>query len=262
MKFNTAYTEIKAIFLKWPIWLLLGTQDIKLRYRRSVIGPFWITISMAVTIYSMGFLYGHLFKVDLNYYFPYLATGIIGWSLISTLMIEGSNVYLESENYIKNQDSFLSLFMMRLILKNGIIFLHNLIAFIPIIFIFHIGVGFKTLLIIPGLLIIGINTICWGTLAAIIGTRYRDFTPIIVSLVQIIFFLTPIVWFPNLLPTQYQWIINYNPCNQFLNLIRAPLMNQVISVNTICVVSIVSFIGLLLYVHFINQYKHRIVFWL
>lgn len=259
---NTILKEMKAIIAQWPIWYMLGTQDIKLKYRRSSLGPLWITISMAVTIYSMGFLYGHLFKVDLSTYFPYLASGIIGWSFISMLIIEGSNAFIESENYIRNQETAMSLYMMRLILRNTIIFFHNILAIIPILFIFHIGISFKILLLIPGLLILGLNAIFWGTLVGIIGTRYRDFNQIITSIVQVIFFLTPVMWLPSLLPDRLQWIIKYNPFNQFLNLIRTPLINQHVTSSTLLTISFITIIGFLLYILFMNKYKHRLVFWL
>src|SRR5476651_1250046 len=70
-----AIEDIQSGLTKWPIWLMLAYQDIKLRYRRSVLGPFWITLSMAITVYSMGFLYSRLFNVDLAHYFPFLVSG-------------------------------------------------------------------------------------------------------------------------------------------------------------------------------------------
>ncbi|PNL60048.1 ABC transporter permease, partial [Legionella anisa] len=94
LKANNIYKELKAIFVEWPIWFMLGTQDIKLRYRFSSIGPFWITINMAITVYSMSFLYSHLFKVKLEDYLPYLTSGIICWSFLSNLFIEGSNAFI------------------------------------------------------------------------------------------------------------------------------------------------------------------------
>ena len=206
--------EIKAVFINWPIWLMLGMQDIKLRYRCSVIGPFWITINMAVTACCMGFLYGHLFKLDIVKYFPYLTSGIIGWAFISTLILDSSNAYIDAENYIKNQESFMTLFLMRTLLRNLVIFGHNLLVFIPILFICGIGISFKTLLIIPGLIILGFNALTWGTLLAIISTRYKDVIQIIASLIQVCFFMTPVMWMPMLLPEKYYWAVDYNPFNQ------------------------------------------------
>ena len=262
MNLVIAKEELRAIIRHWPMWFILGTQDIQFRYRRSTLGPFWITISMAVSIYCMGFLYGHLFKMELNQYFPYLASGVIGWGYLSALILEGSNVFLESEGHIKNQESYMSIFVMRMILRNSIIFAHNLIVFIPIMFVCHVGMSFKLLLILPGLFVIWTNVITWGTVIAILGTRYRDFSQIVVSLVQVIFFLTPIMWMPNLLPDRYQWIVMANPFYQFLNLIRAPLLDKTLDVESILLIAGVSILGLVLYGLFLQRYKSRIVFWI
>jgi ABC-type polysaccharide/polyol phosphate export permease len=256
------YSEVTAIARKWPIWLMLGTQDIKLRYRRSALGPLWITISMAVTVCSMGFLYGHLFKVDLNHYFPYLTAGIISWSFISTLLSESSNTFIESERYIRNQESFLSLFLLRLILRNSLVFLHNLLVLVPVLFIFHMGVGFNTLLVIPGLIIIALNALFWGTLLAVLGTRYRDFSQIVNSVIQVVFFITPVMWTPNLLPENMQWMVQYNPFNHFLNFLRMPLLNQAPSLYSIAIGLGITVAGSLLYAAILSRYKHRVVFWL
>jgi ABC-type polysaccharide/polyol phosphate export permease len=128
---TSVYSEVQAIHRFWLIWYSLASQDIKLRYRRSVLGPLWITIGTAVTIYTTGFLYGNLFHIQLDHYFPYLASGIIGWAFISILIQESCNVFIEAENYIKNQESHMSLFMMRLISRNCLVFLHNLLVLIP-----------------------------------------------------------------------------------------------------------------------------------
>ncbi len=244
------------------MWFLLGSQDIKLRYRRSTIGPFWLTISTAVTIYTMGFLYSYLFHVNIDTYFPYLASGIICWTFISTLIQESSSALIESITYIKNQSSYVSIFLMRLILRNCIVLFHNLLVFIPIAIYLKLGMNWQTFLIIPGLFILCVNAFAWGGIIAILGTRYRDFDQIIKSLIQVAFFTTPVMWLPKLLPTQYHWIITINPFAQYLALIRNPLLGQSFELSTIITVGILSFVGLGLFSLCINRYKHRIVFWL
>src|SRR5579862_3469636 len=72
-----AWLDIKEGLQKWPIWMMLAYQDIKLRYRRSVLGPFWLTLSMAITVYTMGYLYGHLFHIELKTYYPFLVAGML-----------------------------------------------------------------------------------------------------------------------------------------------------------------------------------------
>jgi lipopolysaccharide transport system permease protein len=254
--------EMKAIYSHWVVWFSLASQDIKLRYRRSILGPLWITISMAVTIYSMGFLYGNLFHVELSKYFPYLATGIIGWSFISSLILESGQVFIESEGYIRNQESFISLFLMRLILRNTLVLFHNMLTFIPIIIFFKINIDLKTLLIIPGIIIIAVNMFFFGTVLAIIGTRYRDFAQIVTSIVQVVFFLTPVMWMPGALSTNHQWIVQYNPFNHFLNLIRGPLLQETMSLTGLLMISIITIVGFIFYSILVKKYKYRIVFWL
>ncbi len=254
--------EIKAIYQQWVVWFALGSQDIKLRYRRSVLGPLWITISMAITIYSMGFLYGKLFHIELEAYMPYLASGIIGWSFISSLLIESSQVFIESEGYIRNQESYISTFLMRLIVRNVLVFLHNLLVFIPIMVFFKLHFSYKLLLLAPHVLVIILNAFFYGTVLAIIATRYRDVAQIITSLIQVIFFLTPVMWMANTLAENMQWIVKYNPFYQFLNLIRGPLLAYNMSLQGLHIILWVTILGFCLYSLLLSKYKHRIVFWL
>lgn len=262
MSTYTLFDEMKAIFNDWPIWHMLGMQDIKLRYRCSALGPFWITLHMAITVYTMSFLYGHLFKLPIDQYFPYLTAGLIGWSFISTLLLEGSASLVEAEHYLKNQAIFISLFMMRIIFRNFIILAHNLLVFIPVAFFFSIPIGWNTLLLCPGLLLLGINAFMWGTLLSFITTKYRDFHQIITSFVQIVFFLTPIMWMPSLLPERLQWVTQFNPFNQFLNLIRNPLLNKGLDHYNLLMVCVTTLLGMALYALIVKKYRYRIVFWL
>ena len=100
-RMQLAWEDLRDSIRYWRIWLLLAYQDIKLRYRRSVLGPFWITLSMAITVYTMGYLYSHLFHVNPHEYFPYLVAGMLAWSLISTTLIDVVDTFTLSENLLK-----------------------------------------------------------------------------------------------------------------------------------------------------------------
>ena len=137
-RYRLAFDDFFTALQNWQIWLLLSWQDIRLRYRRSQLGPFWITISMAVTIYTMGFLYGHIFKMNLQEYFPYLTGGMLTWALISSLLNESTNTFIEAESYIKQIKLPYTTYIFRMTTRNVIIFLHNIVIIIPLIFIFHL----------------------------------------------------------------------------------------------------------------------------
>ncbi len=257
-----AIEELKSIKKNWLIWYTLGFQDIQLRYRRSVLGPFWLTLSTAVMIYSMGFLYAYLFKLDLKTYFPYLAAGFIGWNLLLSIVKEGSTAYIDAENYIRNQASFYTIFMTRITFRNLIVFFHNILAFIPIALVLKTGIGLYTLCLIPSLIILALNSIFWGTVCGVMSTRYRDIEQIVSSIMQVIFFVTPVMWMPSLLPERFAWFFQWNPFAQFLVLLRNPLMNQPIDLHAFLVTGLMTLLGFVLYLSHMNKYKHKIIFWL
>lgn len=77
-------------FRRHELWLHLGWQDIKQRYRRSVLGPFWITIATGTTAVAMGGLYSKLFRLELSEHLPYVTLGLIVWNLINAAILDGA----------------------------------------------------------------------------------------------------------------------------------------------------------------------------
>ena len=175
-----AFKDIISGIKLWRIWLMLGWQDIRLRYRRSQLGPFWITLSMAIMIYSMGFLYGKLLKTDMSVYYPFLGSGLITWALISTIITEANDAFMESQDYIKQINLPYTIYILRVLTRNFIIFFHNIIPLIPIMIYFRVHFGpLQFLFFLLGLIIILLCGLSYGTLLAMIGTRYRDIKQII-----------------------------------------------------------------------------------
>lgn len=256
--------DIKESVMQWRIWLMLAYQDIKLRYRRSVLGPFWITISMAITVYSMGFLYGHLFHIHLQDYFPFLVSGMITWTLISTQITELTDTFVSSESLIKQIKLPYVLYVHRISMRNMLIFFHNIIVIVPVLLIFHevAKVNFYTLALVPGLLLIYINSISYGLLLAMIGARYRDISQVIKSMIQVIFFLTPIVWSPEVLPPDKKFIALWNPFSTFVEIVRAPLIGKLPTMHDYIVAIALTVVGIFISYTMFVRYRNRIVYWL
>jgi lipopolysaccharide transport system permease protein len=76
---------------------MLGWQDLKQSYRRSPIGPFWLTVNSGILIATMGVVFGVLFDMELRDYLPYLAVGLVTWNFLSTALNEACNVFVHSE---------------------------------------------------------------------------------------------------------------------------------------------------------------------
>lgn len=259
-----AFKDFRDGLAKWRIWLMLAYQDIKLRYRRSILGPFWITLSMAIWAYSMGFLYSHLFHSDLQTYFPYLVGGVITWVLISTLIVELTDTFSTTGNLLKQIKLPYTVYIHRIVARNILIFFHNMLVIVPVLAIFHqvAKVNFHTLFLFVGLAIIYINALFYGLTLAMIGSRYRDISQIIKSLIQVVFFLTPVMWKMDVLPANKQFVALFNPFSSFIEIIRAPLMGALPALHDFVMVAVVTIIGILICAFLFVRYRARIVYWI
>lgn len=207
------------------LWTYLAWQDIRLRYRRSKIGPFWITLSMAIFCLALGAVYSQLFKMEIAEYLPFLTAGFILWGLISSILSESPNLYIDSASYIKDIRINPISVLLRVITRNIIIFTHNLLIIVGVYIYFGINPGLSLLYLVPGLILVLLNLIAISVPLSLIGTRYRDVAPMTQAIIQIIFFVTPLTWFPKLV-SNGSWIIKINPFAYYLDLTRSPILGH------------------------------------
>lgn len=259
---NIVSTDIIQGVKNWRIWLLLGWQDIRLRYRRSYLGPWWITLSMLVTIISLGFLYSKLFQLPVEVFLPYLAIGMVIWTFIVTLVTEGSSTFVDNSAYLKQISLPYSVFILRTLTRNLLILLHNIIPVVLVLLYFNVPITWAFSGLLIGLALILFNGFCFGWILAILGARFRDIMPIIGSVMQIAFFLTPIIWQPKILPEAYRGLVIYNPFAQFVELVRQPLLGHWPASETFVVTIIVSVVGACIMFLLMRRTRKRIVYWL
>ena len=257
-----AMADLQQGLASWRIWWNLGWQDIRLRYRRSQLGPLWITLSTAIMIYSMGFLYSRLFKIDLSTYYPYLATGLITWTFISSIILEANDAFVENAGFIKQTCLPFSIYILRLLMRNFIILLHNILPVLPILIYFKVVPSFEGLFYLIGGLILFLNIgFSFGFIFALLGSRFRDMKPIVASLVQVCFLLTPILWQHAMLSPKLQAWMNLNPFYQLIQLLRAPLLGEIPSLNTVLYCLTLAVIGWIVMAITLARCRHRIAFW-
>lgn len=235
-----ACQDFQEALAGYRAWTALAWVDIKHRYRRSVLGPFWITITMGVLIAGVGTLYGLLFKLPLRDYLPYIALGDIVWIYMSTAAQDGCGAFAASENMIRSIKLPFMTHVLRVVTRTFIIFLHGAVAYVPFVLWLGIKPEATWLMAIPGVIIIALMTVPLTTLLAVMATRFRDIQPIVSNVVQMAFFLTPIIWKPDMLG-KHRWVADMNPFYHFIQLVRAPLMGQLPTSQTyvFCIASIV-----------------------
>lgn len=259
-RFADAFEDLWTGVKQWRVWLLLGWLDLKLRYRRSYLGPFWITISMAVMIYSMGFIYSKLFHVNLGEYFLYISGGMLAWFLLSTTLIEMMHGFTDAQTFILQLKMPFSVYIMRVITRNFIVLGHNALAVIPLLIFFKCMPNFMLLLF--ALTVIGVSMLSIGTLFAMIGARYRDVQQVIASILQVGFLLTPIMWNAEMIPGRAILAVYANPFYYFVELLRCAVLNTYPPAIVIQGSVSIAVGGTLLMLLVFSRFRHRIPFWL
>lgn len=241
----------------------LAFSDIKLRYRGSAIGPFWLTISTGVQIGAMAFVYADLFHTDIHTYLPFLCTSIVIWGYLSSMCIDGCTSFTSSDGLIKGTRMPFAVHAMRSVLRDTIVFGHNLVVIVIVFFLMDVHVSLNALWIIPGLFLWMINGFALALSLGAICARFRDIPQIINAFMQIAFFVTPVMWSEDSLKGHklVELVIQLNPFYYLLEIIRNPLLGDklaMVDVERALAISAVIIVSSLVV---FARTRGRIAFW-
>ena len=265
--FARAFRDLATGLEQRELWAHLGWQDIKQRYRRSFLGPIWITISMGVTALAMGLLYSQLFQQEIADFLPSLTVGLIVWGLISGCILEGADVFVANEGLMKQLPAPLSVHVYRMVWRQVLLFAHNLIIYFVLLVIFPKPLHWTVIAAFPALALLALNGVWIGIVAGIMSTRFRDISPILGSIVQLLFFLTPIVWSEKILlknggaQAERANLAQINPLYHYLDIIRAPMLGEDQQAYHWYIVLAITVAGWALALFFLRNYRARVAYW-
>ncbi|MCT2122007.1 galactan export ABC transporter permease subunit Wzm/RfbD [Dietzia cinnamea] len=265
--FRRAVADLRQGLGQRELWLSLGWQDIKQRYRRSTLGPLWITIATGVMAVALGLLYSILFQIPLAEFLPHVTVGLIMWGFISGCIKEGAEVFIANEGLIKQLPSALSVHVYRLVWRQFLFLCHNLVIWVILMLVFPRPLGWELLLSVLGLAVLMVNGVWVSMLFGILATRFRDIAPLLDSMVQLLFYMTPIVWTTQTLYEQGGQIADrariaeINPLYHYLEIVRAPMLGQPVDAYHWWVVLACTAVGLLLAFVALRRFRSRVPYW-
>lgn len=260
-RFRLALRDIIGGLCAVEMWWVLGWQDIKQRYRRSMIGPFWFTISTGVMVGGISLVYSTLFNQPLGDYLIFVALGMIAWMFISMVASEACTIFSESDQLITQVNIPLTTHVMRMVVRNLIILGHNCILLIPIVAWYGIADPLSLISVIFVPVVYGLNGLWFALAVGGICTRFRDITQIVVNTVQMVFFVTPIMWKPELMASR-AWVVDYNPFAHYIAIMRDPFLGQGIPWFSWSVVLTITSLGCVLCTLMLARYRQRLAYWL
>ncbi|MFA6963992.1 ABC transporter permease [Bosea sp. (in: a-proteobacteria)] len=256
-----AVADLMASLRSTPFWMSLAWSDILQRYRGSLIGPFWLTISSGVFIFGLGPLYSALFGLDVKKYLPFMSLGLLVWGFLTGVINEACRAMLDNASMMKQVKLPRTLFIFQLVARNFMILLHTLPVFIIVFFYCDLSLSLNMLLIVPGAVLLLANMFWISLLLSIVCARFRDLTQIVSSILQLSFFLTPIIWNPR---TQHapSWIVDLNPLYALIQLLRAPLLGEPLSLKVIAMAGFCLIVGGAFTAWLFSRARKQIVYWI
>lgn len=259
-QFGLALEDFRKSVSQYRIWLSLGLLEVKQRYRRSVLGPWWVSISMLIFVAAMGKIFSRIFAQNLAEYVPFFTAGFLLWSFISNSINESTDLFKSSSGFIKQIKLPYNIYVLKFLTRNIIFLAHNFVVYFLVLWFFKLNPGWNILLAVPGLVLLVLNMYWICMLVALISTRYRDMVPIINSCLQILFFVTPISWMPKLLG-ENSIVVKLNPIVYFLDIIRQPLLGLPTAPISWIVNISLALIGSWLTLTVFSSARARLPFW-
>ena len=223
--FRLALADLAGGIENWRIWYWLGLNEIRQRYRRSTLGPFWLTISQGVQAAVIGLVFGVLFKTDIERFLPFVVISLILWNFIATICNESAMGFISVESLITQVNRPLSVHILHVIWRNLLIFAHTIAIYFIIAPFFGIYPGVIYIFGLAGFGLLVLNVLWVALAAAIISARYRDVPMIIQNAFTVLFWLTPILYMPSQISGKlYVAVALLNPLAHIIEVARAPFL--------------------------------------
>lgn len=260
-QFQMALRDLRNSFQRIGLAWSLAWHDVASRYRGSVLGPFWITLSMGLMVLGMGFLYASLFDLPLHQFLPYVALGIVFFGVLTGTINEGCDTFVLASGMLSQTSLPMLTFVWRTVFRNVINLGHHLVIVIAMLTYYSYWPTVNVPLALLGVLLMVLNASWMSLMAAIASARYRDIPQIVVSVMQFAMFMTPVFWMPSRFG-KHQIFLDLNPFYHLLQAVRAPLLGQPVQAQSYLVLIAMAVIGWLVTFAIFARTRRRLVHYL
>ena len=239
----------------------LAWHDVSSRYRGSILGPFWITLSMGLMTLGIGFLYANLFNIELRIFLPYVALGIVFFAVMTGTINEGCETFVQAAGILSQTSLPMFTFVWRTVFRNLINLAHHLVIVVGMLIVYGYWRTANVPLALLGLVLMVLNAGWLSMLVGIASARFRDIPQIVMSVMQFALFMSPVFWRPGRLQ-DYKAFLDFNPFYHLLEAVRAPLLDTPVAAHTYIVLVGMAVAGWLVTFLVFARTRRRIVHYL
>jgi len=256
-----AINDLKSGIFEYKILYKLCRSEITRRYKRTFLGPLWISISLGMFSIIISVVWSKLWGQNFREYLPYLLAGMIPWTYFATSIAEACQAFPAGASLMLNREYAYTRQIYIILGRNSIILMHNLLVYFIVALFCQINLGFNTLALIVGFLALLVNTFWVALVVAIYALKYRDMAPIITILLQIAMFVTPIMWPVSVLNEKNYFLVDYNPLYHWINISKAALLGETFNINSLFIGIVTSIIGILLAIYIYSLNRKKLTYW-
>jgi ABC-type polysaccharide/polyol phosphate export permease len=247
---------------RWRLWYLIGSGEMRRRFARARLGQFWIMLSSAISVSMMGLVWAYLWNQPVRELLPFVGVSMTVWQFLSAVLNDSTMAFPQYSHYFLNQYTPASTIIYAVLYKNVATFFLNMIFPLAVIVFFGGAVTAYSLLSVVGLFLVIVWCVSIGYALAILCARFRDIVQVVSSLLQVAFFVTPVLWKPEFLPPQAHYFVTCNPFAPLLAVVRDPLLGRPLSWDvwlTACAIVLATLVCVL---PFVGRFCRRLVYWL
>lgn len=242
----------------WPIWLRLGLQDVRSGFQRSALGVGWILVNFAATLVAVGAVYGVLLGQPVREFLPFLASGLLVWLYLTSSVVEGSAAFVASEGYIKQIGITPYVYVLRYFVSITFKMLSCLLCFAALAAVMRVRPGWGTAWAAPGLLLLCAVSLLLILIFAHLNARFRDASHAAALCLQTLFYVTPVLWPPEMLRGRaLGWVVDFNPLHHLLEVVRQPLLHSRPASPANYQATALLLVGLALVASYLSRRYHR-----
>jgi ABC-2 type transport system permease protein len=251
-----------SIALK-TVWFNLAVNDLRSRYRRTRLGPWWLVIGLGITMSTMSVLWSTIFGLPWREFVPYMLTSLVTWNWIAGSITGACNIY--SGDYsalLKTMPLPPMVHAMRFVMVNFLIHLHNMTIPIAALIITGTIPSASIIFWLPvSTMLVMVNALSVGIYLGIVGARVRDFSNLVAAIMAPMMMLTPVMWKANMLG-RHSYVVNLNPFYHFITIIRAPFLGETVPMTSLAAVLAITAINIGLALFCYRRYRKVMVYWL
>jgi len=256
-----ALTDILYGLSKWRLWTALAFNDIRMRYKKSWIGIGWVALSTSLFLAAKIFIFSNFSAQPLGFFAVYLATGFMVWRFMSSVVMESTSVYFSAAGWIKSEPIPYSTYIFQLVYRNFITLLYSSLPVIVTLIIFQTFTLKFAITFFPVILIYLLNAVWVGMILGVVCGRFRDLAHLIQTAMQIMFFLTPVIWVASDVGKLANFV-RWNPLAHFLAIFRDPLLYSEYPVLSWQVVGGITVVGWIAAIFVHARFRKQVVFWI